>query len=103
MHQTAALALVGNTLTSNIYLDIPPLIRGLQHFLLCANTNATQLKLSQEILTTLHESKPDPKNPSSAMEEYVYAWWTKAGDWQNQQHQLFNIDAAFAFHFDKVS
>jgi hypothetical protein len=101
--QTAALALAGNALTTNIYLDIPPLIRGLQHCFVSATTEAREIALSDEMLQMLKDAKPDPRHPSSVLREYAHAWWTLADDWQNHSHQLVDIEAAFEFHEEKVS
>jgi hypothetical protein len=101
--QTAALAVAGDALTSNIYLDIPPLIRGLQHCFLAARPGATKISLHQQMLTMLREVKPDPRNPSSVVNEYSHAWWTQAGKGEMKRHELIDSGAAFEFHQDKVS
>ena len=53
------------------------------------------------MLTMLKESKPDPKDPTLVVKEYMEPWWTQAGE--KNEHKLFDIDEAFTFHFDKVS
>lgn len=101
--QTAALSLAGNALTSNIYLDIHPLICGIQSCFLNAEAGAPQVTLSTEMLEMLQEHRPNPKDPSSIVMEYIQAWCTEAADWEKHTHWLCNIDIAFGFHIDKVS
>lgn len=55
------------------------------------------------MLQILRESKPDPKDPSSVVKEYIEAWWTQAADWERKRHRLFDLDAAFDFYLAKVS
>lgn len=101
--KTAALALAGDAMTSNIYLDIPPLIRGLQHCFAAASPQATQMRLDQEMLTMLRDIIPDPRDPSSLVKEYTHAWWTQANEGEMKVHQLLDVHAAFEFHIEKVS
>ena len=87
----------------NIYLDIPPLIRGVQCCFLAAGAEATAITLSREMLRVLEESKPDPRNPSGIVTEYAHAWWTQAAKWKTIPYELLDIDRAFDFHTKKVS
>lgn len=101
--QLSALALAGDALTSNIYLDIPLLIRGLRISFLSARSDPTGLILSAEMLRMLRDSKPDPRDQSSVVKEYMHPWWTWAAEWKEKPHVLFDIDAAFESHADQVS
>ena len=92
---------MGNALTSNIYLDIPLLICGVQNSFLNAATNPEKVSLAPEMLKMLWDCKPNPRDLTSVVEQYVQAWWTQAGE--RKQHQLFDLDEAFDFHFDNVS
>ena len=93
--QTSALALAGNALTTNIYLDIPPIVHGLQSCFLSAGANPMGV--------TLQERRPDPQDLSSIVEQYSHAWWTHSAKWETMKHELLDIDVAFDFHTDKVS
>ena len=88
---------------TNIYLDIPPLIHGIQCCFLSAGAEATTIMLSQEMLRVLEESKPDPRNPSGIVPKYFHAQWTQAAEWEKNSHKLLDIDTAFDFHTKKVS
>ena len=103
-YQTSALSIAGDALTSNIYLDIPPLLRGLWNSFLCKGAElATRVVLSDEMLKMVRESKPDPKDPTSIVKEYYKPWWTRAAEWKEERPELFDIDAAFDFHWELVS
>ena len=102
--QTSALSVAGDALTSNIYLDIPPLLRGLWNSFLSQGAElATGVVLSDEMLRMVRESKPDPKDPTSIVKEYYKSWWARAADWKEERPELFDMDAAFDFHWELVS
>ena len=86
---------------SNIYLDIPLLICNVQNSFLNAAANPKKVSLAPKMLKMLQDHKPDPRDSTLVVEQYVQAWWTQAGE--RKQHQLFNLDEAFDFHFDNVS
>ena len=101
--QVAALAIAGDALTSNIYLDIPPLISGLRNSFMNVGANPTRVILSDELLKLLQEIKPDPKDPTSVVEKYLQPWWTRAAEQETERFELCNVEAAFEFHENEVS
>jgi len=103
-YQTSALSIVGDALTRNIYLDIPPLLHGLWNSFLCKGAElATWVVLSDEMLKMVQESKPDPKDSTSIVKEYYKPWWTQAAEWKEERPELFDMDTTFDFHWELVS
>jgi len=90
-------------LTSNIYLDIPPVISGVRNSFEWAESEPTKIILSEELLKILRGRKPDPKDPSSVVKVYLQPWWTRAAEWEKVKHELCDVNTAFDFQLEKVS
>ena len=100
-HQTAALSIIRNAMTSNIYLDIPPFLCGIQTSFE-GITPDDKMELSREMRIEL-QRMPDPGDPTEMLDEYYNAWWTKSANWKNVPHHLVDVDVAFHAYAQKVS
>jgi len=88
-------------MTSNIYLDIPPFLRGVRtSFEGVSPTD--RMELSREMRFEL-QRMPDFGDATEMVDNYYSAWWTKSADWENLPHGLLNIDKAFDAYATQVS
>ncbi|KAF8816200.1 hypothetical protein BYT27DRAFT_7248507 [Phlegmacium glaucopus] len=79
----AAMAVVGHAaMSTNIFLDISILLRGLSQCMYYQRPGEIQFskRMWEEI-----EHVPDPHDPTEIFNEYYNDWWNKDNEWQTHQ------------------
>jgi hypothetical protein len=93
------MSIVGYTAAQGVFLDIPPLLRGLAQSLFwpCG----PKIRLSKEMNDEV-KRMPDPEDATEMVEEYDQAWWTESQNWQTTQPPLLDLWPALEFHITRV-
>ena len=95
------MAIVGNAAAAtNIFLDIPRLIRGLAQSMYKAEGPEFQLSSS---MTTEIDRMPDPSDPTEMVDYYYHDWWNHNKKWKTQPQVMVDREKAFMWHIQKVS
>ncbi|KAF8810597.1 hypothetical protein BYT27DRAFT_7253582 [Phlegmacium glaucopus] len=95
----AAMAIVGHAAAStNIFLDIPILLRGLSQCMY--HQLPGEIQFSKGMWEEI-ERVPDPHDPTEIFDEYYNDWWNKDNEWQTHQITV-DPEKAFKWHIYKV-
>ncbi|KAF8809994.1 hypothetical protein BYT27DRAFT_7253966 [Phlegmacium glaucopus] len=94
----AAMAIVGHAAAStNIFLDIPILLRGLSQCMY--HQLPGEIQFSKGMWEEI-ERVPDPHDPTEIFDEYYNDWWNKDDEWQTHQITV-DPEKAFKWHIYK--